>query len=391
LAAAAAAAFVLATCSGAASSSADTSAVKSTNGAPIKIGIISDVGAPGSDHPEAFAGAKAAASYLNAKGGFVGGHPVSIVTCNGQADPTATKACAQQFVSAGVIAVGGVGIEFPTLGLPVLQAAGIPFVGGAVAANDYIGPVSYPVFGGVAAGYPAIINYLVAKGIKSASIIYIDSAVAATAAQTFLVKPFAAAGVTAVAIPAPPSAADMTPAVEKALQTKPQAIFMLQDLNDGVRVAQSAAQLGYTGYFVPTSTGTPYVRGLTASQLKKSIVGLATNLASPNPNRTTFLAAMKKYQPRTVITDFSSDPFSEVMTLQTICKPLGSAGCTSSSVLAAAKMPNNVPVFLGKTLNVSTPVTLAGIATHAYNPWVRIATIAPNGSYRDATGKWIKG
>jgi branched-chain amino acid transport system substrate-binding protein len=386
-----AAGVVLVACSGGAASSADTAAVKATSGAPIKIGIISDVGAPGSDHPEAFTGAKAAASYLNSKGGFVGGHPVSIVTCNGQADPTATKACAQQFVSAGVVAVGGVGIEFPTVGLPVLQAAGIPFVGAAVAANDYLGPVSYPFFGGVAAGYPAIINYLVKKGIKSASIVYIDAAVAATATQTFLIKPFEAAGVKAVAIPAEASAADMTPVVEKALQSKPQVIFMLQDLNDGIRVAQSAAQLGYTGYLVPTSTGAPYVKGLSASQLKKSIIGLGTNLASPNPNRTTFLAAMKKYAPGTVLTDFSSDPFSEVMTLQTFCKPLGFSGCIAAGVLAAVKTPKNVPVFLGKTLDVSNAVTLSGIASHAFNPWVRIATLTSNGSYRDATGRWIKG
>jgi ABC-type branched-subunit amino acid transport system substrate-binding protein len=362
-----------------------------TSGPAVKIGVIADVGAPGDDHPETFTGAEAAGSYVNAHGGFVAGHPVSIVTCNGEGTPTASSQCAQQFVAAHVIAVIGTGLDFPTSGMPILQAANIPFVGTAVGANDYLGPVSYPIWPGVAGGFPATVNYFIKRGIKRAAVITIDDAEANVAAQTFVVKPYEAAGGTAVSIAAAPSAPDFTPVVEKALQSKPQVIFMLQDENDSTRVAQAAAQLGYTGLLAPAQYGPSYVKSISSSQLKNTIVGLETNLGSPSPARTLFFAAMKKYQPRSEIDDTSSTNFGSVLTLQTICTPLGFSGCTASGVLASLKAPHNVSVFLGKTLDVSTPVTLAGLPTHALNPWNRIEKINRNGSFTDLTGKWIKG
>jgi branched-chain amino acid transport system substrate-binding protein len=357
----------------------------------VKIGVVQDVGAPGNDHPEGFSGANAAASYLNARGGFVAGHPVSIVTCNADGNPTSTTQCAQQFVAAHVLAVIGVSIDFPTVGLPILQAANIPFVGTAVAANDYLGPVSFPMYPGVAAGFPATVNYLLKKGAKRAAVIYIDAPEAAVAAQTFVVKPYQAGGGSAVAIAAAPSAPDFTPVVEKALQSKPQVIFMLQDENDSIRVAQAAAQLGYTGLLAPSGYGPTYVKTLSSAQLQNTVIGLETNLGSPNPNRTLFFAAMKKYQPRAPINTYSSANFGSVMTLQTMCKPLGFSGCTASGLLPTLKAPQNIPVFLGKTLSASTPVSFAGATTHAFNPWLKMARINRNGSYTDLTRQWLKG
>jgi branched-chain amino acid transport system substrate-binding protein len=362
-----------------------------TSGAPVKIGVIADVGAPGDDHPETFSGANAAGSYVNARGGFVGGHPVSIVTCNGEGTPTASAQCAQQFVAAHVIAVIGTGLDFPTSGMPILQSANIPFVGTAVTAQDYLGQVSYPIWPGVAAAFPAGVSYFLKRGIKRAAVITIADAEATVAAQTFVVKPFQAGGGKAVVLSAQPSAPDFTPVVEKALQSKPQVIFMLQDENDSDRVAQAAAQLGYTGLLAPVQYGPSYIKAVTPSQLKKTVVGLETNLGSPNRDRTLFFAAMKKYQPRAEIDDTSSTNFGSVITLQTICKPLGFSGCTAAGVLASLKTPHNLPIFLGKALDLSTPVTLAGAPTHAFNPWDRIDRINPNGSFTDLTGKWIKG
>jgi hypothetical protein len=79
------------------------------------------------------------------------------------------------------------------------------------------------------------------------------------------------------------------------------------------------------------------------------------------------------------------------MTLQTMCKPLGFAGCTATGLLPTLKAPQNIPVFLGKALNASTPVTFAGATTHAFNPWIRMVSVKPNGSYTDLTGKWLRG
>jgi hypothetical protein len=31
------------------------------------------------------------------------------------------------------------------------------------------------------------------------------------------------------------------------------------------------------------------------------------------------------------------------------------------------------------------------VATHVYNPWVRIDALSPNGTYTDIGGGWIEG
>jgi Periplasmic binding protein len=174
-----------------------------------------------------------------------------------------------------------------------------------IAAQDFSNPVSYPMFSTVAAGYPAQVKYFAGQGVKSVAIIVINIPEGIAAADLTLVKPFAAAGVKAVSIPATPGAADMTPYVQQALRARPQVLFMLQD--------QSGA----------------------------------------------------------IVNEYSGTEFSEVMTLQTICKSLGTANCTAANVLSTVKAPHNIPVFMGKALNASTPVLFADAPTHVFNPWVR--------------------
>ena len=384
-------ALLAAACSSSSTTTAGTAAAAKLTGTPVKIGIVQDVGAPGNDHPEGLAGAEAAASYINAHGGFVGDRPVDVVTCNSMGTPVASKQCAQEFVSDKVVAVGGVSIDFPTSGLPVLQSAGIPFVGLGVSAQDFSNPISYPFFGTTASGYPAEVKYLQKLGVKSVAVVTIDVPEALAVAQLGLVKPLEAVGIKAVTIPAPAGAADMTPYVEQALKASPQLMVMLQDEDDDVRVAQAAAQLGYTGNFSPAGYGPTYDQQVSPAAVKKSEVVAGTDFASQSPQQQVFVSALNTYQHGTVLNEYSADAFSEVMTLQTICKSLGAANCTAAGVLGTVKAPHNVPLFMGKTLDVSTQVTFAGVPTHVFNPWVRIDALNPNGTYTDIGGGWVEG
>jgi branched-chain amino acid transport system substrate-binding protein len=391
IAAAGCTALLAAACASSGSTTGGSGAAAKLTGAPVKIGIVQDVGAPGNDHPEGMAGGEAAASYINAHGGFVGNRPVQVVTCNSMGTPIASKQCAQEFASDKVIAVGGVGEDFPTSGLPVLQAAGIPFVGLGVSAQDFSNPVSYPIFGTVASGYPAEVKYFLKQGVKSVAIVSIDIPEAIAVADLALVKPLVAVGIKAVVIPATAGAADMTPYVEQALKAKPQMMIMLQDEADDIRVAQAAGQLGYTGEFSPAGYGTSYDQELSSAAVKKSEVVTSLDFASVTPQQQIFVSALNEYQHGTILNEYSADGFSEVMTLQTICKSLGAANCTAAGVLSTVKAPHNIPIFMGKALDVSTPVTFAGVPTHVYNPWLRIDTLNPNGTYTDIGGGWVEG
>jgi ABC-type branched-subunit amino acid transport system substrate-binding protein len=391
IAAAGGIALLAAACASSGSTAGGSDTAAKLTGATVKIGIVQDLGAPGNDHPEGIAGSEAAASYINAHGGFPGNRPVQVISCNAMGSPVASRQCAQEFASDKVIAVGGVAIDFPTSGLPVLQAAGIPFVGLGIAAQDFTNPVSYPVFSPVAAGYPAEVKYFLKQGVKSVAIITIDVPEAIAVADLTLVKPLEAVGIKAVTIPATAGGADMTPYVEQALKAQPQMMVMLQDENDDIRVAQAAAQLGYTGEFAPAGEGTSYDHELSPAAVKKSAVVASTDFATDNPQQQIFVSALNKYQSGTTVNEYSGDEFSEVMTLQTICKSLGAASCTAAGVLSAVKAPHNIPVFMGRTLNVSTPVTFGGAPTHVFNPWIRIDALNPNGTYTDLGGGWIKG
>ena len=384
-------ALLAAACASSGSTPGGSVAAAKLTGAPVKIGIVLDVGAPGNDHPQGMAAAEAAASYVNAHGGFVGNRPVQVVTCNAMGTPIASRQCAQEFVSDKVIAVGGVSIDFPTSGLPVLQAAGIPFVGLGIAAQDFSNPVSYPFFGTTASGYPAEVKYFLKQGVKSVAIITIDVPEAMAVAQLALTKPLEAVGIKAVTIPATAGAADMTPYVEQALKADPQMLVMLQDEDDDIRVAQAAAQLGYAGAFSPAGYGPSYDQKLSSAAVKKSEVVASTDFASKNPQQQIFVSALNEYQHGTPLDEYSADSFSEVLTLQTICKSLGAANCTAAGVLGAVKAPHHVPIFMGKALDVSTQVTFAGVPTHVYNPWIRIDALNPNGTYTDIGGGWIEG
>ena len=221
------------------------------------------MGAPGNDHPDGIAAPTAAADYINANGGFVGNRPVQIVSCNAQGSPIACPSSARRRSSARRSLASRVvsrGLPPP----PACQApptAGIPYVGLGVAAQDFSNPISYPMFSTVAAGFPAQVKYFVQQGVKSVAVVVIDIPEGLAAAELTLVKPFEAAGVKAITIPAAPGAPSMTPVVQKALQGNPQVIFMLQDADDSLRVAQSATQLGYTDSFAPAGVDSSYIKG----------------------------------------------------------------------------------------------------------------------------------
>lgn len=88
---------------------------------------------------------KIQAQLLNAKGG-INGHPVNVTGCDDQTDPNVAVSCAQQAVSSHVAAVLGSFSLVTTPMWPVLDAAGIPFIGIVeYAPADTTNAEAYPV------------------------------------------------------------------------------------------------------------------------------------------------------------------------------------------------------------------------------------------------------
>ena len=92
--------------------------------------------------------AQAFADLINTQGG-VNGRPLVVINCDEEGEPAGAARCAQEAVSQRVLAVVGSYSAYPREYLPVLERAGIPYLGGAaVGPDDLTSPIAFPITGG---------------------------------------------------------------------------------------------------------------------------------------------------------------------------------------------------------------------------------------------------
>lgn len=92
--------------------------------------------------------AAAFADLINTQGG-VNGRPLVVINCDEGGEPAGAARCAQEAVSQRVLAVVGSYSAYPGEYLPVLERAGIPYLGGAaVGPEELTSPVAFPITGG---------------------------------------------------------------------------------------------------------------------------------------------------------------------------------------------------------------------------------------------------
>ncbi|WP_437087042.1 ABC transporter substrate-binding protein [Streptomyces sp. enrichment culture] len=92
--------------------------------------------------------AQAYARWVNEHGGL-SGHQLKVLTCNDHNDSVAAAKCARRAVQEDVVAVVGSYSQYADSFLPVLEGAGIPYIGGyGITSEEFTSPLSYPVNGG---------------------------------------------------------------------------------------------------------------------------------------------------------------------------------------------------------------------------------------------------
>ncbi|WP_328752379.1 ABC transporter substrate-binding protein [Streptomyces sp. NBC_00285] len=207
-------ALLAAGCGGKASDSAtQTSALK---GAPVKVMVWDPEETQGSAQPGVRQTAQAYEKWINANGGIKGG-PLKVLTCNEKNDPDEAEKCAQQAVAEKVVAVVG---SYSLAGdryMPILQKAGIPYLGGTgVSAAEFSNPLSFPVNGGTPAVFAAHGQQLVQDGCKKISGVRYDVAAAAVVSQFLTLGAVSAGGSAPKDIKVPLTATDLAPQVAAA-------------------------------------------------------------------------------------------------------------------------------------------------------------------------------
>lgn len=118
---------------------------------PLTVMTWAPEGTSGTNMPGMPALARAYARAVNARGG-IDGHRLRIITCNDRNELIAAGTCARRAVTEGAVAVVGSYSLYGQSFMPVLEAAGIPYLGGyGVSTEEFRSALSYPVNGGQAA------------------------------------------------------------------------------------------------------------------------------------------------------------------------------------------------------------------------------------------------
>jgi ABC-type branched-subunit amino acid transport system substrate-binding protein len=201
---------------GCAGKAATSTATSSLTGTPVKVMVWDPENTQGSSQPGVRYTAQAYADWINKNGGIKGG-PLQLVTCNEKNDPNEAEKCAQEAVSDHVVAVVGSDSLAGDRYMPILQKAGIPYLGGTgVSAAEFSNPLSFPVNGGTPVVFAAHGRQLVESGCKTVAGVRYDLAAAAIVGQFLTLGVTSAGGPPPLDVKIPISATDLAPQVAAA-------------------------------------------------------------------------------------------------------------------------------------------------------------------------------
>lgn len=237
---------------GGSSSSATGTGGSGGSASPVVVGSIQTESSPSGSFKEITDAAQAYFSALNDRGG-VNGHKITFKRCNDNADPAKGEDCARQMVDAHAVAVlGGIAFESPRL-LPVLTAAGIPYVGGlTLFPTDGKDPDFYPITNaGGDAALAANAYFLINKGLKRGNVMNADVGAPNDTLNNILKTNGGSVDKT---VKFPPTAPDLTPYVNSAKNGNPQFVSVQTDGPNTVRIVQGLRSAGYQGQIVSLGT-----------------------------------------------------------------------------------------------------------------------------------------
>ncbi|GAA4538584.1 hypothetical protein GCM10023175_08730 [Pseudonocardia xishanensis] len=221
---------------------------------------------------------QAYAKAVNAAGG-IGGRPLQITTCDNQASPTQTAACARQAVQDKAVAAVGWAIESPAF-LQVLSDAKTPWVAGVAQTPDaFTNANSFPVTVGSIQQGMGQVAAAVKEGCRSAALVANEALVARAKPQQ---DALAKQGIATTLVTYPSNISDVGPVVA---QLKGADCLIIGATSDTF-VAQLGAALPQAGVTFKRIISNANLTTELASQNPQTwegtvITGLVTNVAGP--------------------------------------------------------------------------------------------------------------
>jgi branched-chain amino acid transport system substrate-binding protein len=336
-------------------------AVGPASGEPITIGFVNMEDGPLAQ-PAMGDAAEAARQYVNNELGGINGRPLEFDKCVTSGTPDSSAQCANQLVASDV-PVALQGLDYGNVALhPILEAAGIPWVGQEPFTSlDY--QSGYNFSGGQVA-------YALGAGIhlrdeikpKRVTILSYTTPSAVASVDAYVRPAMEASGASVEVVNADFGAPDMSVPVGAALATDPDAIIFFMADADCAKVVTAADQLGYDGALIAGPCGT-FVKNTGAAA--EGVYSLADVYSvddlSKAPERATsdveaYVAAMGEYAPDRDLDLFTQFVFAGVVNLATVLRQIDGE-VTSESVTAALEATDDLPSFMADTFGCAGVLT----------------------------------
>ena len=240
--------LALAGCGDDSSSNEPTSSKQNFTGDPVTVMTIAPVDTAAINQPEIHDAAKAAATSINNAGGL-NGHEVKVINCNDGNDTNKAAECARQAVSENVAAVlGGFTTNGATIN-PILDQAGIPWIGApGFSPNELADKNSFPLLSG-APTFAGIAAKAAKDGCTSVATVLYDTPTTGKAVDLINLGLTAAGGKPATNIKVPTTTTDFGSVAKSAGESDCAIIGLPNDQT--VAVAKAGESVGVdTRYYI---------------------------------------------------------------------------------------------------------------------------------------------
>ena len=230
---------------------------KKASGSPVVLGVLNIESGPVT-FPEVYQAEQAAVSYVNDYKGGIGGHPIKLVHCATDGQPSTSQRCANQILDQKPVAILGAADTGSPGAIPVYDAGEPAYLGGIAFTPVEQNDPDAAIFSSISTGDNAAMSVYAAKqlGVKCAAVIYTSDTQGTASALGTIVPTMTHAGITKITkIAVPPTSSDVSSAVATATSASPDLVYV--DTPAACpNVLSSLKQLGYTGK-IAVSTPAP--------------------------------------------------------------------------------------------------------------------------------------
>ena len=352
--------------SSATTTGAPVSTLPPPTGDPIVLAMITQESGPAA-LPDSRLAAEAAVAYVNTELGGAGGRPLELQTCVTDGSPEQSSACANQLLEADPVAFVGE-TELGTAGsVPIIEQAGVPFVGAAGITPELVVSESAFAFGlDAVADWAGWTKYLVTDGgATTINIINIDIPVAPVFEAVIRSVAEANGAEVGEVVSIPLSATDASSQMAAAAAGNPDVIMSTTSAQLCVPVAQAHETIApQSKLFLPGICASPDTIGAAGSSMEGVLVGMG----SLNPYNlderevATYRRALDTYGEDVPLSQFAGNAFTAVMNLKAVVDGLGAAEVTPDAITDALRAGVDVPSFMTDTATcdlgvVGSPIT----------------------------------